>query len=63
MSEQIKPKSITIRFDEQMMAALQERMEYLRQRNPSMKINQTDAVRHAILYKGYKKGSKSNDND
>ena len=58
-----KRKVLTVEIDDEIEAALQERMEYLRQKQRYRKVTRSDAVRHALLSTGYKRTGKRNSDD
>lgn len=56
--ENKKRKILTIEIDDEVEAALQERMDYLSQKQRYRRITKSDAVRHALLNTAYKRTGK-----
>ena len=58
-----KAKYLTVRLDDEMEEALEQRMDYLQQLWGVRRVTQSDAVRHALLKSNYsrKKSARSGD--
>ena len=61
MSEKKKRKYLTVESDAELEAAIKERMEYLQEKRPDVKVTISMALRHAILHTGYKRSKKGCD--
>jgi hypothetical protein len=48
-------KCVTVYLDQEELAALEDRMNYLQQKQGYGKVTKTDAVKHAIMQKTYRK--------
>jgi len=58
-----KRKTLTVEIDDEIEAALEERMEYLRTKQRYRRVTKSDAVRHALLSTGYKRPGKNKSDD
>ena len=54
---------VTVYLNAEEQKALQERMDYLQEKQGYGKITKTDAIRHAIMQTGYKRTKKQKDED
>lgn len=61
MSDKRKRKYLTVESDAELETAIKERMEYLRNKRPDVKVTVSMALRHAILHTGYKRNRKGED--
>ena len=54
---------ISVEIDEEMDALIKERMEYLQSKRQGTKVTVSDAIRHALSYTGYKRGSRKGEEE
>ena len=58
-----KKKKVSVEIDDDMQALLQERIEYLQSKRQGTKVTVSDAIRHALSYTGYKRGSRKGEEE
>ena len=64
MSREIKKSLVvTVSLNDEEQAALYERMDYLSAKNRGRRISKAEAIRHAILATGYKRGNGAKKDD
>ena len=54
---------ISVEIDEEMDALIKERIEYLQSKRQGTKVTVSDAIRHALSYTGYKRGSRKGEEE
>ena len=58
-----KKKKVSVEIDDDMQALLQERIEYLQRKRQVKKVTVSFAIRHALSYTGYKRGSRKGEEE